>query len=666
MVKVFLLFLLATQTLSVYAQTDTVRVLDDVEIRAYSHDRPLNDIPAAIAKISSADLQRFGNTNLLPALNAQPGVRMEERSPGSYRLSIRGSTLRSPFGVRNVKVYYNGLTLTDYGGNTYLNLLDFGSVDDLEVIKGPGSSLYGAGTGGVLLVSKKSPTQNQLSAEILGGSYGLTRYRLGADVKAKNGYFSANFAQQESDGYREQSAMSRKIIAVRSGWTLSRKTSITLNFFNSDLFYQTPGGLNKTQFETDPTRARPAGGPNPGAVEQKAAIYNNTSFGGITLGQDWRKNFSSTLAVFGNITDFKNPAILNYEKRDERGWGFRNENQWKHVNGKLIAGVEFQQGRSLIDVGDNNQGTYVDAGNSVRLPSSIFVLFAQYDHDLRNDFFLTIGASVNSLNLEFDDYTTVSNRTLDPILSPRIALLKKLNEAFSVYTSFSRGYSPPTTAELFPSTAIYDPNLKPEFGNNYEVGAKASLGWFEGSLAVYSFQLNQTIIRLDSAGQDYFTNAGRTSQNGLELFGRIKPRKGLFSGWISYTYSHYEFKENVRDGVDYSGNRLPGVAPLVVSAGLDFKWNGFYSNLTVNYVDRLPLNDINTVYADEYLIAGLRCGYRLAKKAEFFAGADNLFDKTYSLGHDINAFGGRYYNAAAGRNFYVGVNANLTWLSKGN
>jgi iron complex outermembrane receptor protein len=80
----------------------------------------------------------------------------------------------------------------------------------------------------------------------------------------------------------------------------------------------------------------------------------------------------------------------------------------------------------------------------------------------------------------------------------------------------------------------------------------------------------------------------------------------------------------------------------------------------------LPLNDANSVYASDYLIAGLRSGCRLGKKLEFFAGVDNLFDKTYSLGHDINAFGGRYYNAAAGRNLYAGIKANLVWQLKGN
>ena len=640
-------------------ELDTAKTLDEVVIKAFAHDRPLLDVPASVASIGQLDLQRFSNTNFLPALNAQPGVRMEERSPGSYRLSIRGSTIRSPFGVRNVKVYWNGLPLTDHGGNTYLNLLDFGSVDNAEVIKGPGSSLYGAGTGGVLLLNKSAPAKNQASTEITGGSFGLLRYRVGTGLRFNKGYVNADFAQQQSDGYREQSAMNRKVANVKSGWELSKKSSLSLSLLYSDLFYQTPGGLTKAQFEADPTQARPAGGPNPGAVQQKASIYNKTFLGGVSFGHDWSSSITSTMSVFGNATDFKNPAILNYEKRDEKGFGFRNENAWTNHFGKLIWGAEYQQGRSLIYVGQNAQGSYVDAGNSVRLPVSIFYFFTQYDWQLPQNFFLTAGASLNRLHFEFDDYTSTDARTLSPI-SPRVALLKKLSNKWSAYASFSRGYSPPTTAELFPSTAVYDPNLKPEFGNNYEVGVKGSQGWLEASVTLYSFQLQQTIIRLDSAGQDYFTNANNTAQNGAEVFLKVNPGKSILKGWVSYSYNHYRFKNYVLGDVDFSNHALTGVAPHVASMGLDFTASRFYANATANYVSRLPLNDSNSEYAAEYFLLGLRCGYKFRKLAELFVGGDNLLDEQYSLGHDINARGGRYYNAAAGRNFYVGLKVSLT------
>ena len=137
---------------SLHAQTnklqDTTRVLQEVVVKAYEQNRQLKEVSAAINVIHAAQLERYNNTSLLPALNATPGVHMEERSPGSYRLNIRGSTLRSPFGVRNVKVYWNGIPFTDPGGNTYLNQLSYYNVNTIEVIKGPASSLYGAGTGG--------------------------------------------------------------------------------------------------------------------------------------------------------------------------------------------------------------------------------------------------------------------------------------------------------------------------------------------------------------------------------------------------------------------------------------------------------------------------------------------------------------------------------------
>src|SRR5690606_12144026 len=102
-------------------------------------------------------------------------VRMEERSPGSYRLSLRGSLLRSPFGVRNVKVYLDEFPLTDAGGNTYLNLIDSKSIQSLEVLKGPDGSLFGANSGGVVLmdVTGKRPQNRLLSVDVNGGSYGL-------------------------------------------------------------------------------------------------------------------------------------------------------------------------------------------------------------------------------------------------------------------------------------------------------------------------------------------------------------------------------------------------------------------------------------------------------------------------------------------------------------
>src|SRR6187399_2134308 len=149
-------------------EADTI-LLEELVVKAYQSNRPINEVPAAIGVVDPTVMNRFANTSFVSAANTIPGVRMEERSPGSYRFSIRGSLLRSPFGVRNVKFYWRGLPFTDGGGNTYLNLFDFSSVRSMEVIKGPGSSLYGAGTGGVVLLEPFS--DNAIRARVMYGSF---------------------------------------------------------------------------------------------------------------------------------------------------------------------------------------------------------------------------------------------------------------------------------------------------------------------------------------------------------------------------------------------------------------------------------------------------------------------------------------------------------------
>ena len=165
--------------------TDTSKTLGEVVLRAYEQNRQLKESAVAVNYIGQTQLERSNNTSVLPALNNTPGVRMEERSPGSYRMNVRGSTLRSPFGVRNVKVYWNGIPFTDPGGSTYLNQLGYYNFNSIEVIKGPGGSLYGAGTGGVILINgMPQKWSTGVDANYVLGSYDLSS--LNVQVKAGN------------------------------------------------------------------------------------------------------------------------------------------------------------------------------------------------------------------------------------------------------------------------------------------------------------------------------------------------------------------------------------------------------------------------------------------------------------------------------------------------
>ena len=139
------------QTDSLYKNSDTTS-LQNVTVTAFSSQEKWKNVPASIAIVNKNNLLRYDYNSLVPSMNTVAGVRMEERSPGSYRFSIRGSLLRSPFGVRNVKIYWDDIPFTDATGNTYLQLIDVNDVGSAEIIKGPSASFYGANTGGSLIL----------------------------------------------------------------------------------------------------------------------------------------------------------------------------------------------------------------------------------------------------------------------------------------------------------------------------------------------------------------------------------------------------------------------------------------------------------------------------------------------------------------------------------
>ncbi len=250
---------------------------------------------------------------------------------------------------------------------------------------------------------------------------------------------------------------------------------------------------------------------------------------------------------------------------------------------------------------------------------------------------------------------------------------KKFTKSLSAYTSLSEGFSAPSLAEVRPSTGNFNNELNPERGRSIEIGVRSE--WFDRQLKVnvvaYDFRLRETIVvQAAQNGADFFINAGTTSQKGIEStlawtpWWGVRDNKDHFRIWASYTYNNFKFLDYIANSNDFSGNRLTGVPSDVLIAGVDASLpQGWYTNIVVNSTAQIPLNDANTEFASGYSILSMRIGRRADlwkfSKVDLYLGVDNALDATYSLGNDLNAAGGRYYNVAPGRNFYFGINLPL-------
>ena len=674
-----------------FAQTpvslDDTLNLNEVVVRGYATNRRLLETPASIGILTSRDLnQRFGIPTLVPALNTLPGVRADERSPGSYRLAIRGSAIRSPFGVRNIKTYWNELPLTDAGGNTPLNALDVRSLGRMEVIKGPSGSLYGAGTGGTILFSGLTVPDGKSRVELsaLGGSYGLSGNGISVQTGKNNSAISLNYNHLQADGYRDHSAMVRDNLSLTGSFAVSPKRTISVLALYSDLHYETPGGLTNAQFRANPQASRPATATLPGSAEQQAGIYQKVGYFGLSHEYRWNERIQNTTVIYTSGTDFSNPFITNYERRTDQGIGGRTVTQIRFPNGPVpttfTVGAELLRNVTVDRNFGNRRGVADTIQTDEELTARQSTLFLQGEAELPAHFRLTAGLSRNDNRYGFTRFPVRSAgalpavflaRDFTPVWLPRVALLRTFGQNISAFASISTGYSAPSSQEVRPSAGGFNATLNPEHGTSYELGIRGSAfnGAFQFDVAAYQFQLRETIVRRsDAAGADYFVNAGRTDQRGIETrvsYG-VQVSHVNLQLWNSLTLTDYRFRNYQQGSVDLSNNRVPGVAPTTNVTGLDATTKlGLYAHLTYQFLSEFQLNDANTALSDPTQLLQATVGFRrnLGKNwtLDLYASGDNLLNRTYSLGYDLNALGNRYFNAAPARNGLGGVRLGVSW-----
>jgi iron complex outermembrane recepter protein len=676
----FLLLFLLLQQQSGFAQqpavADSSTTLDKVIITAFEQNRVIN-CGTIVKVLNSNNADRYNKSSLVNAFNSVAGVRMEERSPGSYRINIRGSSLRSPFGVRNVKVYWNNIPVTDPGGNTYFNQFAFNNFSSIEIIKGPAGSMYGAGTGGLLLTrSFENSFKPSVNFDYVTGSYGLQNILLSAGFGEQNSKTLITYAHNESDGYRDHTKTKKDNVSFVSQLKINDKQQLTASVLYSNLFYETPGGLTLAEFTANPKQARPAAVPFPSADAAKAAIYQKTFSAGVTHQYNFATAFKNTSTLYGSFAQIQNPTFRNYERRNEPSFGgrtsFTYEKKMNETKLQLVAGGELQKAYFNTQVSKNKNGDADTLQTNDDIEYTTFSIFAQGDISFKNSWVLTAGASINNSKVNFsrlNKYPVLQQgRTYKSEISPRVALQKTIKNNNAVFASISKGFSPPTIAELLPSTGVISTFLEAEEGTNYEAGGKVSL--LKNKLVVeatgFYFKLNNALVsRKDISNADYFVNAGSANQKGLEFSADYSSffKTALLDNIVirsAYTLSAFKYEDFKKGTSDFSGKDLPSVPKNAVSILGDIQFTkGIYFNSSYYYADKIFLDDANTVAAAAYHLLGCRVGWKLPVKTKiklnFYGGVDNLLDETYSLGNDINATGGRYYNIAPKRNYYAGL-----------
>jgi iron complex outermembrane receptor protein len=650
--------------------------LDSVTVRAFRITYNGQSLPVANARITSATLQQEVNGTLLPAFNLVAGVRMEQRSEGSYRLAIRGSSLRSPFGVRNVKVYWNDIPFSDPTGNTYLNILLFTLVNGIDIIKGPVGASYGLGTGGAVLLQSNFATdsllQNEVSLNMRAGSFGYLGQDVRVTLRHKNLQQSFFVSNEKIDGWRDQSVSTKKNITWLGSLTKNKHTLKGMVLF-TNLMYQTPGGLTLAQMQQNPRLARQATATLPSAVTQQAAVYNKTLLGSLHHNYQLTKNIDWQNFVVGTNTQFKNPFITNYETRHEKNASFGSHLimriQKPIGDFKIVVGGEWQ----VQDAAINNYGNKKGVRDTLQFADLITTrqgfYFANASLRIKKKWLIEIGMSNAYMGYRYSRSTILTESAQSKsnlgLLAPRMGISYAAAKNANLYFQISKGFSPPTLAEIRPSDGLFYKNLLPEYGWNFELGIKglALQNRLRYALAVYHFGIKDAIVRQNNnAGIEYFVNAGATRQAGAEWqldYSTRFSKVHQLQIEVGYAFQPYRFIQYSQAGIVFNGNEVTGNAKHAVTSSVTYHFKKRLSVFVkLQSLSSIPLTDANDVYAPAYEL--MQSGVSLNhKRVRYFFSIDNLLNTSYSLGNDINAAGRRFYNPSSPRGYMAGISIQM-------
>lgn len=639
-------------------------------------------IPSSIVIATSSHLEsRKGSASPVMLISGLPGVRMEERSPGSYRIAVRGSTIRSPFGIRNAKVYLNEFPLTDAGGNTYLNLIDLNLVNRIDILKGPDGSIFGANSGGVIVLDTEPQLNdsNKLKIRFSGGSFNTYNQSLQATIPVSKHRITLSEGIHSTKGYRDHSSFRRMNFILMDAWEYNSKSTVKLLFSFSKLMYQTPGALTFDQWEMTPRLSRPATSLLPGPKEQNAGVENLSFYSGISHERKISQSIKHSIMMFGSLTDFNNRFITNIEERKEKNFGFRSHIELKKSTRIFsflhMLGAEVQNSSNKVSNYGNALGIIDTLQSADKLNALQAFVFASALAVYKNKLFTEIsaGLNLNRYMIANNSLKTESHvNDFKPQVLPKLEISYYLRYNLSFRINIGRGYSLPSFAEIRPSGNIFNISLLPEQGYNYETGLRmfSNDNRLLIDLAIYNYRLKNAIVRRTTAeGSEYFLNSGIIKQVALESsisydFIKNKHRvnqsgKVIFSSTIgNHTYGNY-----VYDSINYKGNKLTGVPRYFLSIDviLGFRYD-WYLNSRYNFISELPLNDANTHWSQAANIITLKSGKTFHIKSltvDSYIAIDNALNIKYSLGYDINAFGGRYYNAAPSRSLQIGITFNF-------
>lgn len=650
--------------------------------------------------LSEYELNR-NNPNLIEqSLSNIAGVQVEKRTIfGGQRIVVRGYGNDQKFNNWGIKMYWNNIPLTNADGITILDDVNFGFINNIEVIKGPAATLYGGGSGGAVRLYSRPSTKRgtSISEEFMTGSFGLFQTSTSITDVSDGHSITANYGHIGTDGYRPHGKSIKNFLNINGEVKLNQKQKLTLLASHGNSLEQVSGQISFEDYYNGIDNG------NQAYIRRGAKTKFVTTRVGLGHIWDINKNLSNSTTVFYTGTTSDRIAAGAYETYSAPNYGLRSvfnySKDWDNFKSQTEFGIELQQSRSLItnyrfksvSIDEepiirplydgsyfknlNNQSNYFAVEKLTYKPWELMFLAGLSINEIsytRNDMlalpglFIIGGVDRYNKNLSFD-------KKFKAVATPHFALQKTWqNQIFNL--SYSEGYNAPTSATSF-ITGLNQTNndLIPEKAKMWDLSVQGLLAntAIDYQFSLFSInvkdkltQLRGVIPNAELTPYSYWSNTGDQENKGLEMSaGYVYTPKSSFLSkirpFVSYTYNDFKysnFKTYLASAptADYSGNNVVGVPKTKISLGLDFDTRiGLYWQNTYSYMGSVYSDFANGTKVNSFGLLNSKIGYRYS----FYKFDMDLFVMGNNLTSQINytfLFYGNSINDSDNDNQYNG------------
>lgn len=688
--------------------TQDVTLLPTLHVEATRTDTTYLQTPASVFRIDAPQIDNSSQVNLTEVVKGIPSlqIRNRENYAQDLQLSMRGFGARSTFGVRGIRLYVDGIPATMPDGQGQTSNIDLSSLDHVEVLTGPFSSLYGNSSGGTILTStKEGQGKDSIELSYSGGSHDKSRAGLvlqGGAKGANEPSYVISSSYFDTDGYREHSGAEKVLNNAKLSWNLDDGSKINWVTNYVKIHADDPQGLTRDLWQQNPKQI------DPDIRDKNFNVRKDIEQ--TQTGVTWSKPINDqnelyAMAYLGNrqVTQYQSIPRCAFKKDTTECIPNSAQLNKNHAGGVIdfernYYGADFRwTGKELLPNTTLSVGVAVDVMDEERKGFENFnlvngqpsygvkgTLRRDEDNTLWNidpylqaswqflpAWRLDTGVRYSNVHYKTKDHYIVglngdnSGKTSYEEVLPSVALSWQITPEVLVYASYAKGLETPTFTEMaYPvQGGASTLDLKPSTSDTYETGLKSQNQLGDFTLAVFQTKTKNDIVSAESlGGRSTFRNADKTLREGVEFAWNKKLWRDL-TAIASYTYLDATFDADIPASGSVaqipSGNAIPGIAKNQAYASLAWQpSHGLYGGVDVQYMDKVYVNDTNSDAAPSYSVTSANVGYAWVMgdwKVNSFARVDNLFDKNYAGSVIVNDVNKRYFEPADGRNWSAGL-----------